>query len=166
MAKKQRTAKGKKYNFKAAQRQRFIDQAQHCQLYKWDSNSTVDGCFSVTGPHNAVTNNQLMEQAIQEPHSWVCAVTAFFLDERGDYYEEFITTSATDRITLNEQIEDIWEMVLELQEQAINSGNPEHYQNTHTALFLATPKRLRQLDSNEWVKQQALYRAETIWSAA
>lgn len=136
-----------------------VTHMRQCRLYRWENADNSTGHFEAFGPYAPRKNSQLMQKAISRKNTWLCVVTAYFLDEDNNYYEERLLTSPIGPIKIASEIELVLELTNELVVEAKSAGNPEHYQDTCTALYLYTPELEAKLDNDELVQEHAEKRA-------
>ena len=89
-------------------------------------------------------------------------VTAYFIDDNGDYYEERLTTSPIGPIQIEDSEEELQALFSELETTAREAGEPAHYRDTCTTLYLHTQEMEANLADDEWIKKQAKKKAELV----
>lgn len=156
--------KAKQYNPTKALTARIRKDARKCRLYRWESEDHSVEAFRTHGPYHPDKNDDIMAAASQTPQSWLGVVTAYFLEPNGDYYEETLTFGPLGPLTLVQEIRDVVDLIEAAATEARESGDPQHYQDTCSALYLYTPELAASLDDDEWVKQQAAKRADLVQS--
>lgn len=146
---------------KAAAIQLFND-ARQCRLFRWEGGNRTNSAFDIWGPFAQAKCKNLMTEATKRNEKWLVMVTAYFLGENDDYYEEALTFDPMGTLVLASHRDDLVEMLDAAMADAKASGNQEHYQNTCATLFLYTPELAAKLEDDDWIKAQAEVRAELI----
>lgn len=142
-------------------RQRKKQPLHNCRLFRWESEAKHSEEFHAYGPYAADQNEALLNKAIARPEKWFCVVIAYFLDGL-DYYEEQLVASPIGPLVFQNNLDILTDIVQQLVQQAMDSGDPAHYQDTCVAFYPYTPYLEKQFDNDEWVKIQASIRADLV----
>lgn len=146
---------------------RVRKQIRNCRMYRWASQSHPgQEDFKVYGPYSDLKNYNLMKQAVLGKRKWFLVVTAYFLDENQDYYEEMLTFPAFGPLVFNEESADMISVIDQAVHEAKSSGEAAHYYDTCIAVYPYSPELERGFESDEFTKKRAEHRARVVAACA
>ena len=141
---------------------RIRKQMRRCQLFRWTSQSQD---FEVHGPYSEDKNHELMTIAMSTNRKWLLVVTAYFIDDDGDYYEEMLTFPPFGPVTFEDDASEILNVIAAAAFEAQDSGPPEHYRDTCVALYTHSDRLERIFEDTDTIKALASQRAQAVHNA-
>lgn len=151
----------KRYN-PARQLERALETfARHCYLFRWESKGTgTEFAFSSGGMYSDDKTIAALEHIMRQQKRWIVMVHACFI--AGDDYYERGDIWVTEPVRLSGQADLVHSDIMQAVATQRAAGNPKHYYDTVIVMRPLSDAALDRADDDEWLKQQAAFRADTV----